>query len=111
MYQLHAGPLVPAPQGTKTRMTGVSGVSTLVEVPGSGVTSVPITSLRSGDSPRSEGLNQEHVARLADLDGPLPPILVRRSDMQVIDGVHRLLAAFVREQETIDVEFFDGSVE
>ncbi|MGP4002856.1 hypothetical protein [Streptomyces sp. 8N706] len=31
--------------------------------------------------------------------------------MRVIDGMHRLLAAVVRGQETIDVEFFDGSAE
>ncbi|WP_435839303.1 MULTISPECIES: ParB N-terminal domain-containing protein [Streptomyces violaceoruber group] len=51
------------------------------------------------------------MARLAEIDGPLPPILVRRSDMRVIDGIHRLLAALLRGQETIDVEFFEGSAD
>jgi hypothetical protein len=39
----------------------------------------------------------------------LPPILVDRRTMQVIDGMHRLMAASLKGQETVDVEFFDGS--
>ncbi|MFD3808604.1 transcriptional regulator [Streptomyces sp. NPDC058619] len=64
-----------------------------------------------GESPRSRGLDQEHATQLAEYDGPLPPILVNRSDWRVIDGMHRLLAAYIRGQETIDVEFFEGSPE
>lgn len=75
------------------------------------VVRVPIAALLPGKSPRSHGPDQEHVARLAEIDGPLPPILVRRSDMRVIDGIHRLLAALLRGQETIDVEFFEGSAD
>jgi ParB-like chromosome segregation protein Spo0J len=75
------------------------------------ITSVPIAALVPGDSPRSTGPDQEHVARLAEVEGPLPAVLVRRSDMRVIDGIHRLLAALIRGQETIDVEFFDGTPE
>ncbi|MFF8193124.1 transcriptional regulator [Streptomyces bobili] len=41
----------------------------------------------------------------------MPPILVNRPDLRVIDGMHRLLAAFIRGQEHIDVEFFEGSPE
>lgn len=108
MYQLHAGPLVPAPHGMKSRNVSVSA---LAEVPGPRTTLVPIAALLPGESSRSQGFNQEHVARLADIDGPLPPILVHRSDMRVIDGMHRLLAAIVRGQETITVEFFEGSAE
>ncbi|MFF1910565.1 ParB/RepB/Spo0J family partition protein [Streptomyces sp. NPDC058239] len=76
-----------------------------------GIIPVPIAALLPGESPRSEGPDQEHVARLAEIDGPLPAILVRRSDMRVIDGMHRLLAALIRGQETIDVEFFEGTTE
>ncbi|MBV1957420.1 ParB N-terminal domain-containing protein [Streptomyces sp. BV333] len=57
------------------------------------------------------GLNQEHATQLAEHEGLLPPILVNRRDLRVIDGMHRLLAAYIRGQETIDVEFFDGSSE
>ncbi|MFD7667188.1 transcriptional regulator [Streptomyces sp. NPDC059788] len=51
------------------------------------------------------------MARLAELDTPLPPLLVDARTMRVIDGMHRLLAAAVRGQEVIDVEFFDGTGE
>ncbi|MCC9311907.1 helix-turn-helix domain-containing protein [Kitasatospora sp. RB6PN24] len=62
-----------------------------------------------GESPRTGGRNEEHVARLAELDGPLPPILVERQTMRVIDGTHRLLAAVSKGLSAIEVEFFDGS--
>jgi hypothetical protein len=48
---------------------------------------------------------------LAAIDRPLPAILVDRSDLRVIDGNHRLMAASLRGQDVIDVEFFDGSRE
>jgi ParB-like chromosome segregation protein Spo0J len=51
------------------------------------------------------------VTRLVELDGPLPPILVDRRTKRVIDGMHRLLAACLRGQETIDAELFDGTAE
>lgn len=65
--------------------------------------------LQSGESPRTGGRDEEHIARLAELDGPLPPILVERHTMRVIDGTHRLLAAVSKGQPAIEVEFFDGS--
>lgn len=70
---------------------------------------VPVDLLAPGDSPRLEGYNAEHVARLAESDAPMPPILVERRGMRVIDGMHRLIAAIVSGRETIEVEFFDGS--
>ncbi|MGW0885777.1 ParB/RepB/Spo0J family partition protein [Streptomyces sp. NPDC002671] len=81
------------------------------ETKATGTVSVPVAALLPGDSPRSQGLDQEHATQLADYEGPLPPILVNRSDFRVIDGMHRLLAAHIRSQETIAVEFFDGSPE
>ncbi|MER5642226.1 transcriptional regulator [Kitasatospora sp. NPDC002227] len=65
--------------------------------------------LQLGESPRTGGRDEEHIARLAELDGPLPPILVERHTMRVIDGTHRLLAALAKGQLAIEVEFFDGS--
>lgn len=88
-----------------------SSALTPAEVDQPKTVSVPIVALLPGESPRLQGPAPEHVARLAEIDGPLPPILVRRSDMRVIDGMHRLLAAFARGQLTIEVEFFDGSTE
>jgi ParB-like chromosome segregation protein Spo0J len=72
---------------------------------------VPLSALLPGISPRSTGPDTEHVARLAEIEDALPPILVDRRTMRVIDGMHRLMAAFVRGDETISVEFFDGSTE
>ncbi|CAM5422771.1 ParB/RepB/Spo0J family partition protein [Streptomyces avidinii] len=72
---------------------------------------VPIGLILSGDSPRSQGKDADHAARLAELDAPLPPILVDRRTMRVIDGTHRLMAATLKGQESIDVEFFDGTAE
>ncbi|MFC4080519.1 transcriptional regulator [Amycolatopsis samaneae] len=57
------------------------------------------------------GEDKRHVARLAETDSPLPPILVDRRTMRVIDGMHRLMAASMRGQDAIEVEFFDGDPE
>jgi ParB-like chromosome segregation protein Spo0J len=70
---------------------------------------VPVLSLRPGESPRLEGEDKAHIARLAECETPLPPILVERRTMRVIDGMHRLMAASLKGRETVEVEFFDGS--
>ncbi len=70
---------------------------------------VPILGLHPGDSPRLEGEDKAHIARLAETDARLPPILVDRRSMRVIDGMHRLIAASLNGQEMIAVEFFDGN--
>jgi hypothetical protein len=69
---------------------------------------VTVSSLVPGYSPRLCGEVEEHVELLAELDEPLPPLLVQRSTMRVIDGMHRLRAAVLRGDPTIEVEFFDG---
>ena len=73
------------------------------------VVSVPILSLYPGESPRLKGEDKVHIARLAEMEAPLPPILVDRRTRRVIDGMHRLMAASLLGRETIDVVFFDGS--
>ncbi|MEU6275227.1 transcriptional regulator [Streptomyces populi] len=75
------------------------------------VEEVPISSILPGVSLRSRGPDAEHVARLAETEESLPPILVDRRTMHVIDGMHRLMAAFVRGQRFISVQFFEGSAE
>ncbi|MFE7800909.1 ParB N-terminal domain-containing protein [Nocardia sp. NPDC057440] len=70
---------------------------------------VSIDQLLPADSPRSNGEDRKHIARLAEIEAELPPILVHRSTMRVIDGMHRLRAARLRQQDSIEVEFFDGS--
>lgn len=70
---------------------------------------VPVRSLLPADSPRQLGEDIEHTQMLARIDARLPPILVHRQRMRVIDGMHRLGAAVLRGDELIEVRFFDGS--
>jgi ParB-like chromosome segregation protein Spo0J len=74
-----------------------------------GAVAVPVLTLRPADSPRLNGEDKAHIARLAETETPLPPILVDRRTMRVIDGMHRLMAASLQARQTIDVIFFDGS--
>ncbi|MFI9451985.1 streptomycin biosynthesis protein [Amycolatopsis sp. NPDC052450] len=75
------------------------------------VVQVPIASLRPADSPRTAGEDPAHVRELATWDVALPPIVVHRSTMRVIDGMHRLRVAETRGETTIAVRFFDGSAD
>lgn len=73
------------------------------------IVSVPILTVHPGESPRLNGEDKAHITRLAETEGTLPPILVDRRSMKVIDGMHRLMAASLLGKETIDVIFFDGT--
>jgi ParB-like chromosome segregation protein Spo0J len=75
------------------------------------VVEVPIDRLSIADSPRISGESPEHVRALAAAETRLPPIIVHRATMRVIDGVHRLRVAEIRRQEKIAVQFFDGDDE
>lgn len=97
-------------QGSKNdaaQETALSRVSERGQLP---VVRIPICSLVCSDSPRLAGENTEHVRTLAESEANLPPIIVNRATMDVIDGVHRLRAALLRGQVEIDVQFFDGDV-
>lgn len=72
------------------------------------VTLVAVDALSAGDSPRLAGTNADHVRALAETTEQLPPILVHRPTMRVIDGMHRLRAAILRGDHTIEASFFDG---
>ncbi|UXY31768.1 ParB/RepB/Spo0J family partition protein [Streptomyces sp. HUAS TT20] len=73
------------------------------------VVEVEIDSLSTTYSPRSRGTDPEHVEALVAAETTLPPIIVHRATMRVIDGLHRLRAAERRGQKTIAVRFFDGT--
>lgn len=75
------------------------------------VVQVEITSLTLGDSPRLAGENPEHVEAMVAAQGALPPIVVHRPTMRVIDGAHRVYAALRRGEHTIAARFFDGADE
>jgi hypothetical protein len=70
----------------------------------------PVSSLLDNfDSPRAEGEDASHIKLLAALSTELPPILVHRPTMRVIDGMHRLRAAVIRGQGSVEVEYFHGT--
>lgn len=73
----------------------------------SDVVRVLIGELRVDGSPRVNGEDQAHVRVLAEAES-LPPIVVHRATMKVVDGAHRVRAALVRGAHEIDVRFFDG---
>ncbi len=73
------------------------------------IETVPVASLITADSPRLAGENVEHARTLAQSEAELPPIIVHRSSMRVIDGVHRLYAAILQGRDEIHVRFFDGN--
>lgn len=68
-----------------------------------------VVDLRHGPTPRIGGRDDEHVRVLQESFDQLPPIVVHRPTMMVIDGAHRLLAAKRLGRSTIRVEFFTGS--
>lgn len=72
---------------------------------------VPISLLLPADSPRLEGENHDHAKALAESMARLPPILVHRASMRVIDGMHRLHAAVLRGEHEVEVRYFDGNRE
>ncbi|MFI1935584.1 ParB/RepB/Spo0J family partition protein [Streptomyces purpureus] len=78
---------------------------------GDGVVQIPLGLLLPADSPRMSGENLQHARTLMALDDGWPPILVHRPTMRVIDGMHRLRAAILRQQPLVEVEFFDGTPE
>jgi ParB-like chromosome segregation protein Spo0J len=69
---------------------------------------VRIDELLPADSPRLDGEDEAHIQLLAESDAELPPILVHRATMRVIDGMHRLRAAALRGQDHIQVKFHEG---
>jgi hypothetical protein len=75
------------------------------------IRTIPIGSLRQGETVREHSQDHEYVTRLAQSPGKLPPIIVHRTTMRVIDGLHRLKAAELRGERSIDVIFFDGDEE
>lgn len=69
---------------------------------------IPIDNLLHADSPRLDGEDTDHIRVLAEVGQDLPPILVHRETMRVIDGMHRLRAAKLNGRRHIAVRFFEG---
>lgn len=72
---------------------------------------VRLEALLPADSPRLNGVDENHVRRLADIYTTLPPILVQRRTMRVVDGMHRVAAATANGLTSVEVQYFDGADE
>jgi ParB-like chromosome segregation protein Spo0J len=68
-----------------------------------------ISALTPGDSPRTSVPDSEHALLLSAIEQPLPPIIVHRVGLRVIDGMHRVRAAMLRGDTTITAQLFDGT--
>ncbi|MFG1794851.1 ParB N-terminal domain-containing protein [Nocardia sp. NPDC049149] len=75
----------------------------------SGVVEIRLETLALAGSPRILGENVEHIRALAEVDAVLPPILIHKKTMRVIDGIHRVKAAVLRGATTIRAQLFDGT--
>ena len=64
-----------------------------------------------GPDVRIGGIDAEHVEALARHAEPLPPVVLQRTTMAVVDGVHRVLAARLRGRTRIEAVFVDGGPE
>jgi hypothetical protein len=73
------------------------------------VVKVPLASIRDSYTPRKTGANERHIEILTQSPTPLPPIVIHRTSMRVIDGVHRLRATQLRGENTIAAKFYEGS--
>ncbi|MGX2993436.1 ParB/RepB/Spo0J family partition protein [Streptomyces sp. JNUCC 64] len=89
-------------------MSGTSLDTRLRDTP---PTSVPVDQVSETRPVRVAGSSPDHVSALAQCPDDLPPILVHRPTMRVVDGVHRLRAARLRGDATIAVRFVDGTEE
>lgn len=75
----------------------------------SDIVRIPFAQLRVSDSPRIRGESTEHVRVLLESEIPFPPIIVHRSTMRIIDGMHRYWAAEARGDTEIAAVLFDGA--
>ncbi|MET9960456.1 winged helix-turn-helix transcriptional regulator [Streptomyces sp. NPDC006326] len=73
------------------------------------VVAVPLRALRLSGSPRTGGTNEDHCRNLAAAADTLPPIVVHRPTMRVVDGRHRVRAAALAGREQIAARMVDGS--
>ena len=70
---------------------------------------IPVSAIRNSYTPRKNKANEHHVQVLVQSPLPLPPIVIHRASMRVIDGVHRLRATELRGHNTIAARLFEGN--
>ncbi|MFJ8958948.1 ParB/RepB/Spo0J family partition protein [Lentzea sp. NPDC102401] len=91
--------IVENPAETGVILLGQSGAGEVL--------SVPIALLHTADSPRLQAEDPDYVRMLTQVEGELPPIVVHRPTMRVVDGMHRVRAALLRGDDRIAVRFVD----
>ncbi|MFI6084293.1 transcriptional regulator [Streptomyces sp. NPDC051217] len=90
--------------------TGSEYVATLFErVDRLPAQAVPIARLGGSLSVRAQAEDVIHTRRLADAGADIPPILVHRPTLKIIDGLHRMRAAVLNGRGTVEARFFDGT--
>ncbi|MCT2581953.1 ParB/RepB/Spo0J family partition protein [Actinophytocola gossypii] len=72
-------------------------------------TTVELRLLRVAGSPRSTGVDERHVRALAEVIDSVPPILVHRGTLRVLDGVHRVHAARSLGRTAVRAQLLDGA--
>jgi ParB-like chromosome segregation protein Spo0J len=73
------------------------------------ITRLPVLALVISNWLRVKGEDVKHVRVLAEVEDQLPPIVVHRTTMRVIDGMHRVRAAMLRGTAHIDAILFEGA--
>ena len=73
------------------------------------ITRVPVTDLVLSTWLRVKGEDIKHVRVLAEVEDELPPIVVHRATMRVIDGMHRVRAAILSGVAYIEALLFEGA--
>ncbi|MQA08707.1 MAG: hypothetical protein GEU98_09195 [Pseudonocardiaceae bacterium] len=68
---------------------------------------INLDALRESDSPRLNGESEDHIRALIECEDQLPPIIVHRDTMRIIDGMHRYRAAMRRGKTVIPVILVD----
>lgn len=101
-------------QGALTAVDRLDGGARIPELPtadhviDSEVVEILVSSLRAALSPRVRGEDEEHVRLLAESADRLPPIIVHRDTMRVIDGMHRLRVVEASGATHVRVRFYTG---
>ncbi|MDN0201118.1 ParB N-terminal domain-containing protein [Streptomyces sp. S.PNR 29] len=98
-------PQAPFPRGWTQSMNGVplspAGRSALP------VVTLTIAGLLPAHHIRIAGINEEHVRLLMSCGDDLPPLLVQKNTLRVIDGMHRLRAAQAAGRTKIQAQLLD----
>jgi hypothetical protein len=70
---------------------------------------VPLVELVGSYSPRDKRVDEDHMLALAEVLDRLPPVVVDKRTMKVIDGVHRVEASRRTGRTEIRAVFFEGN--